>query len=126
MAPAWLLSEGADRALERLGIAYTTRISGVFDYTTGVQHASQSLVWSTRSWTRRVGSRLWNPYLFWRLKSCPLLRIGIHPPDVKHRAVWQQIKMLTTKGVSGSDAGDVFRISEAKVVRTTEDLEEGP
>ena len=99
VAPAWLLSEGADRALQRLGIAYTTRISGVFDYTTGVQHASQSLVWSTRSWTRRIGSGLWNAYLFRRLQACPLLRIGIHPPDVKHRAVWQQIKALTTKAM---------------------------
>ena len=95
VAPAWLLSDGADRALQRLGIAYTTRIGGVFDYTTGVNHTSQSLVWSTRSGVRRLVSRFWNAHLFRRLQECPLLRIGIHPPDVKHQAVWRQIKELT-------------------------------
>lgn len=104
VAPAWLLSEGADRALQRLGIAYTTRVSGVFDYTTGVRHASQSLVWSTRSWPRRIVSRIWNAFLFRRLKSRPLLRIGIHPPDLGHRAVWQQIKALTAKALADRTA----------------------
>jgi len=104
VAPAWLLSEGADRALQRLGVAYTTRIGGVFDYTTGIHHTSQSLVWSSRSWARRVISRLWNAYLFRRLQSRPLLRIGIHPPDVQHRAVWQQIKTLTERALESRTA----------------------
>jgi len=104
VAPAWLLSDGADRALQRLGIAYTTRIGGVFDYTTGVHHASQSLVWSSRSWVRRGISRLWNAYLFRRLQARPLLRIGIHPPDVQHRAVWQQIKTLTARALESRTA----------------------
>ena len=99
VAPAWLLSEGADRALQRLGITYTTRIGGVFDYTTGIHHASQSLVWSTRSWLRRKVSRLWNAHLFRRLQPCGLLRIGIHPPDIRHPAVWEQIKALTSQAV---------------------------
>ena len=99
VAPAWLLSDGADRALQRLGISYTTRIGGVFDYTTGIHHASRSLVWSTRSGLRRVLSRMWNASLFRRLQSCALLRIGIHPPDIKHRAVWRQIKALTAKAM---------------------------
>lgn len=100
VAPAWLLSEGADRALQRLGLGYTTRIGGVFDYTTGVQHHSQSLVWSTRSWWRRPLSLLWNAYLFRRMQTSPLLRIGIHPPDIQHRAVWSQIKALTQKALT--------------------------
>ena len=99
VAPAWLLSDGADRALQRLGLAYTTRIGGVFDYTTGVHHASQSLVWSTRSWVRRVLSRAWNAHLFRRLQEYPLLRIGIHPPDVRHRAIWEQIKAFTARAL---------------------------
>ena len=99
VAPAWLLSEGADRALQRLGIAYTTRIGSVFDYRTGVNHASQSLVWSTRTALRRLLSRLWNGSLFRRSRTRPLLRIGIHPPDLQHRAVWEQIKKLVTKAL---------------------------
>ena len=100
VAPAWLLSEGAGRALQRLGIAYTTHLGGVYDYTTGIHHASQSLVWSTRSPLRRVISLLWNASLFRRLQSCPLLRIGIHPADIKYRAVWKQIKALTAKALA--------------------------
>lgn len=99
VAPAWLLSDGADRALQRLGVGYTTRIGGVFDYTTGIQHHSQSLVWSTRSWWRRLLSLLWNPYLFRRMQPSPLLRIGIHPPDIAYRSVWRQIKALTGKAL---------------------------
>lgn len=99
VAPAWLLSDGADRALQRLGIGYTTRLGGVFDYATGVNYASQSLVWSTRSALRRLISRFWNAHLFRRLEACPLLRIGIHPPDLQHRAVWRQIKELTTRAL---------------------------
>ena len=99
IAPAWLVSEGTDRALQRLGIGYTTRIGGVYDYTKGVQHTSQSLVWSTRSGWRRMMSRAWNAHLFRRLETCPLLRIGIHPPDMQHRAVWQQIKNLAARAL---------------------------
>ena len=99
VAPAWLLSDGADRALQRLGLNYTTRIGGVFDYRTGVHHASQSLVWSSRSWWRRGMSRAWNAYLFRRLRMCPLMRIGIHPSDLRHRAIWAQIKRLTALAV---------------------------
>lgn len=104
VAPAWLLSDGADRALQRLGIAYTTRIGGVFDYTTGVHHASQSLVWSSRSWIRRLISRAWNAYLFRRVQTRPLVRIGIHPPDVQHAAVWRQIKTLTARALESRTA----------------------
>ena len=104
VAPAWLLSEGADRALQRLGLTYTTRIGGVFDYTTGVHHASQSLVWSTRSGLRRIISRFWNAYLFRRLQKSSLLRIGIHPPDKQHYAVWRQIKTLTARALENRTA----------------------
>ena len=104
VAPAWLVSEGTDRALRRLGVGYTTRIGGMFDYTRDIQHDSQSLVWSTRSAVRRMMSRLWNAQLFRRLQPCPLLRIGIHPPDVQHRAVWRQIKTLTARALESRTA----------------------
>ena len=104
IAPAWLLSNGADRALQRLGLTYTTRIGGIFDYTTGVRHASQSLVWSSRTWWRRILSRLWNAYLFRRMQPRNLLRIGIHPPDLQHPAIWQQIKGLTARALEDRTA----------------------
>ena len=99
VAPAWLLSDGADRALQRLGVCYTTRLGGLFDYTTGTQHHSQSLVWSTRSAWRRAMSLLWNAYLFRKLSTTQLLRISVHPADVRHPAVWRQIKALAAKAL---------------------------
>lgn len=104
VAPAWLLSDGADRALQRLGLGYTTRLGGVFDYKTGVNHASQSLVWSSRSWWRRILSRAWNAWLFRRMRGKPLLRIGIHPPDLKYRGIWSQIKRLTAEALKDHEA----------------------
>lgn len=104
VAPAWLLSDGADRALQRLGLSYTTRIGGVFDYGTGVRHTSQSLVWSSRSWWRRLLSRVWNAYLFRRLRRRNLLRIGIHPTDHRYRGLWRQIKALTAKALKDRTA----------------------
>lgn len=91
IAPAWLLSAEAERALRRLGIEYTTRLGSVIDLRTGATHASQSMVYSSRSAWRRAMSLAWNAWLFRRLRSNPLLRVGIHPPDFHHKKIWRQI-----------------------------------
>ncbi len=100
IAPAWLLSEGGELALRKLGFDYTTRLGTVTDLPSGRTCASQSLVWSVRSTWRRGLSRLWNKSLFRRLKTAPLLRIGIHPVDIEHRAVWRQIEELTQRALA--------------------------
>ncbi len=91
IAPAWLLSAEAESALRRLGIEYTTRLGSVIDLRHGTSHTSQSMVYSSRSAWRRVVSLAWNAWLFRRLHSNPLLRIGIHPPDFHHKRIWRQI-----------------------------------
>ena len=92
IAPAWLLSEPGERAIRRAGCAYTTRIGNVTNLETGTVHASQSMVYSVRNTWRRMASLAWNAQLFRRLRSNPLLRIGIHPPDFQHAAIWRQIR----------------------------------
>ena len=92
IAPAWLLSGPAEHALGRAGFKYTTRIGGVTDLRTGAVHASQSMVYSVRNTWRRAVSLAWNAWLFQRLRANPLLRVGVHPPDFKHAAVWRQIR----------------------------------
>ena len=91
IAPAWLLSDGGERALKRAGIRYTTRLTTVSDLKNGQTYASQSMVYSVRSSWRRVVSLGWNACLRARLRNNPLLRIGIHPPDRSHPPVWGQI-----------------------------------
>ncbi len=91
IAPAWLLSAPAEEALKDAGFQYTTRLRHVRDLHSGRTSDSQSLVWSTRSWWRRVVSVLWNRALFRRLADHPLMRIAIHPGDIRHPRVWRQI-----------------------------------
>ena len=100
IAPAWLLSKEAERALTASGIEYTTRLGSVTDLRRATVHRSQSLVWSTRSAWRRVASLAWNALLFSRLQNNPLLRIGLHPPDFQHENIRRQIHALTTRALS--------------------------
>jgi len=100
IAPAWLLSEGAELALRTLEFDYTTRLGTVEDFARNQVYHSQSLVWSVRSAWRRMVSRWWNALLFRRLEKNGLMRIGIHPPDIEHPAVWRQILQLTQRALA--------------------------
>jgi predicted deacetylase len=97
IAPAWLLSAEAEAALRELGCEYTTRLGSVVDLQTSRVWQSQSLVWSVRSAWRRQVSRAWNALLFRRLAANPLLRISIHPVDLRHPQLWRQIRDLVSR-----------------------------
>jgi hypothetical protein len=94
IAPAWLLSDEGEEALRELGLAYTTRLAGVWDLARRQVHRSQSLCWSVRAVWRRLVSLAWNAYLFNRLESEPLLRVAIHPVDIAHPRIWWQIRRM--------------------------------
>lgn len=100
IAPAWLLSAEAENALRDLHCEYTTRLASVLDLRTGRATASQSQVWSVRSGWRRQMSLAWNALLFRRLRKNPLLRISIHPVDLRHAKIWQQIRELITRALA--------------------------
>jgi len=100
IAPAWLLSGEAESALRDLQCEYTTRLGSVLDLRTGRTVASQSLVWSVRSAWRRQMSLAWNALLFRRLQTNSLMRISIHPVDLRHAKVWQQIRKLVTRALA--------------------------
>ena len=100
IAPAWLLSAEAEAALRELGCEYTTRLGSVVDLPGGRVFKSQSLVWSVRSAWRRQMSRAWNELLFQRLAAHPLLRISIHPVDLRHPQIWRQIRGLVTRALA--------------------------
>ena len=91
IAPAWLLGAEAERAVIDAGMSYTTTLRTVRDFDRDCTITSQSLVYSVRSGLRRISSLAWNRSLFRRLTSNPLLRLGIHPPDIDRRAIWKQI-----------------------------------
>ncbi|HEY3662702.1 MAG TPA: polysaccharide deacetylase family protein [Chthoniobacterales bacterium] len=94
IAPAWLLGAEAERAAIDAGMSYTTTLRTVRDFALKRTVLSQSLVYSVRSGWRRTMSLAWNRSLSRRLASNPLLRLGIHPPDLDHPAIWGQITAL--------------------------------
>ena len=91
IAPAWLLGKEAEEALRTLGVAYTTRLGSVVNLIDGKAYRSQSMVYSARNRWRTMASLAWNAFLFQRLKRTRLMRIGVHPPDFSHPAIWRQI-----------------------------------
>ncbi len=99
IAPAWLLGAGSERAARAAGFIYTTRLGNVSRLDGSAVWPSQSLVWSVRSGWRRAMSLVWNGVLFHRLRRNPLLRIGIHPPDLRHPVILGQILELTRRAL---------------------------
>ncbi len=91
IAPAWLLSAAGERAALDAEMEYTTRLTTVRDLRTSQTTASRSLVYSVRNSWRRAASLAWNGALARGLTQTPLLRLGLHPPDLEHAAVWRQI-----------------------------------
>jgi uncharacterized protein len=100
IAPAWLLGAEAEEALRDLHVGYTTRLASVSDLETSTTYPSQSLVWSVRSGWRRWTSLRWNAFLFRRLLPSPLLRISVHPVDLRHANIWQQIGELVSRALA--------------------------
>jgi uncharacterized protein len=97
IAPAWLLGAQAEIAVRELGFRYTTRLGAVRIFGRSADTRSQSLVWSTRARWRAATSLAWNRCLALRLARAPLIRIGIHPPDLQHPRVWNQVRRLTAE-----------------------------
>jgi predicted deacetylase len=97
IAPAWLLGARAEIAIRELGFLYTTRLDRVQTFGRSADIRSQSLVWSTRARWRAVTSLAWNRCLALRLARAPLIRIGIHPPDLQHPGVWEQVRRLAAE-----------------------------
>jgi len=91
VAPAWLLNQEGERAARDAGMEYTTRLRTVCDLRSGDYYLARSLVYSVRNGWRRAASRGWNAMMAQLLKSRPLLRLSLHPPDYSYLTIWQQI-----------------------------------
>lgn len=91
VAPAWLLSHEGLRAARDAEMEYTTHLRDVVDLRSGEIFPARSLVYSVRNGWRRAASLAWNATLSRALKTSPLMRLSIHPPDYSHPAIWRQI-----------------------------------
>jgi predicted deacetylase len=97
IAPAWLLGSAAERAAMEAEMEYTTRLTGVRDLRSGDNFPARTLVYSVRSGWRRAASLVWNAALARQLSGAPLARVSIHPPDLSHFDIWEQILRLTDR-----------------------------
>lgn len=103
IAPAWLLSKEAERAVIDEGFSYTTRLHGViyFQKNSFMFFRSQSMVYSVSSAWRRQVSLIWNEFLFRRAeqREWPLLRLGLHPPDWRYPSIQKHALLTVSRAI---------------------------
>jgi predicted deacetylase len=92
--PAWLLGEGAWRALRaHRTLRYVTTLNHVHLLPSGTRIAAPCLALSARSAPRRALSTLWAHAAPYALPAVPLLRLALHPHDADSaplRRAWQR------------------------------------
>jgi uncharacterized protein len=110
IAPAWLMAPHVTSTLRDLGFAYTTTRTDVVPLWTHASPVrSPSLCYSTRSSWRRVASRVWNPCLLRTRRHSSVLRVSLHPGDIEHPTVWNQIKTLISASIDAGRTATTYR-----------------
>lgn len=104
VAPAWLYGPGALEALRDSGIAIAEDHFRVWSPASGEELASGPVI----TWASRTRSRLLSSLAAASvLRHAPLevLRIGVHPPDVRHPALVKSIRKTFTTAASKRRVG---------------------
>lgn len=96
IAPAWLYGEGAHEALRQAGIPLAEDHFSVWSPTTGTRLARGPVItWASRTRTRLASSLAAAATL--RHLPLEVLRVGVHPPDVRHPALVRSIDKTLRK-----------------------------
>lgn len=102
VAPAWLMSEGTREALRELPLSYTSDPQHLYRLPDFTAIDAPGLVWSARSAWRRGVSKLVNDQREQRWRHAPVIRLGLHPVDMRHgfsRNYWlNTLKRLLAEG----------------------------
>lgn len=85
VAPAWLMSQGTREALRTRPFSYTSDPQHLYRLPDFTPLAAPSIVWSARSAWRRGMSRVVSAIQYRRFQHAPLLRLALHPVDMRHR-----------------------------------------
>ncbi|MDB5823523.1 MAG: hypothetical protein JWR21_2227 [Herminiimonas sp.] len=94
VAPAWLLCEGSWQALRESSFDYTTTISRFYFLPQQRSLFSPSLVYSARSGWGSALSRAGNTVSAHAMHGAPLIRLGLHPADVRHPETIRHMQRL--------------------------------
>lgn len=104
VAPAWLYGEGAMEALHDAGVALAEDHFRVWSPATGRQLASGPVItWASRTRMRLASSLLAAAAL--RHAPLKVLRVGVHPPDVRHPALVRSIDRTFRSAAAKRRAG---------------------
>jgi hypothetical protein len=96
IAPAWLYGDGAHRALHEVAVPIAEDHFRVWSPATGAQLARGPVItWASRTRLRLASSLAAAAAL--RLAPLNVLRIGVHPPDVRHPALVRSIEKTLRK-----------------------------
>ena len=107
VAPAWLMSPGTQDALESLPLKYCATRDFVLPLGSDRRISAPSLVASTRSMWRRGLSPAWNQLRLARGLARPVIRVALHPRDIRYGAIeslWRRLlgqlanRSLVTEG----------------------------
>jgi predicted deacetylase len=85
VAPAWLMSDGTRQALRELPLSYTSDPQHLYRLPEFTAINAPGLVWSARSAWRRGLSKLVCEQREQRWCQAPVIRLGLHPVDMRHR-----------------------------------------
>ncbi|WP_251976823.1 DUF2334 domain-containing protein [Salinicola avicenniae] len=94
VAPAWLMSPGTRQALAERPFRYTSNPQHLYRLPSFTPIEAPSIVWSARSAWRRGMSRVVSNLQYRRAREAPLMRLALHPVDMRHRSshdYWLQL-----------------------------------
>ena len=122
VAPAWLLGDGAWRALDGRGFDYTATLRELVHLPGKRRVASQSVVYSTSSAWRRRASLSWNAFVALKERNNRLLRVELHPRDADFTGVresWQKILERALRTRRPVTVAEFMRLDKAVPGRPT-------
>lgn len=91
IAPAWLYGDGAIEALEKNGVPIAEDHLRIWSPNEGRQLAAGPVVtWASRTRPRLASSLIAAPFV--RNLPMRVLRVGVHPPDIRHPALVRSIR----------------------------------
>jgi predicted deacetylase len=104
VAPAWLLGEGAWRAVRTFPLAYTTTFSRFYLLPGSASVFSPSLVYTARNGVGRLLSPLAADAGAALLARGPLTRLSLHPRDARYPALLRHAQRLLARLLDGHEA----------------------
>ena len=99
VAPAWLLGPGAWAALPGFGFSYTTTYTRFHLLRQGASLFSPSLVYTARNASGRLFSPLACSAAARALSAAPLMRLSLHPPDLRYPGLVSHAQRLVERAL---------------------------